>query len=301
VTTMFYSLPSRSWRNIRADLSANLATLLAVGLAASIPLVFALLALNLGATVDSFIGGVEVVAYLAADVSEEQMTETAAQLRQLPAVREVEEVSSAKALARFTAELPEVAEVVRELGENPLPPSLEIKLDADFRDLAALAAFSDQVARLPGVVEVDDGRQWVRPMANFTRYIWLAALLLGLFLAAAAALLVANTIRLAIYRRREEIAIYRLVGATNGFIRGPLYIEGVLQGMIGSLLGLSACYGLYRLAAYRLTGRDEVMRWLLGGTDPLWFHPAVAAVVLLSGGAIGLLAAIFSTRRFLRI
>lgn len=299
--TMFYSLPSRSWRNIRADLGANIATLLAVGLAASIPLVFALLAMNLGATVDSFIGGVEVVAYLKTDVTAERMTATAERLRQLPAVRAVEEISSAKALERFTAELPEVAGAVRELGENPLPPSLEIKLEADVRDLEALASFSAQVAGLPGVVEVDDGRQWVRPMSTFTRHVWLATLLLGIFLAGAAALLVANTIRLAIYRRREEIAIYRLIKATNRFIRGPLYIEGIIQGVIGSLLGLGVCYGLYRYAAYRLAGRDEVMRWLLGGTDPLWFHPVVAVIVLLSGGAIGLLAAIASTRRFLRI
>jgi len=292
---------ARSGRNVRADLAANIGTVLAVGLAVSIPLVFGLLALNLGRVVDSFIGEVEVVAYVSVDATVEQIDSAKVAIEAMPEVRSVAVVSSAKALERFAQELPEVADVVRELGENPLPPSLEILLNADYRDLPELAGFTERITRLPGVVEVDDGRQWIDRLSRFIKYMWGLTILMGVFLAAAAGLLVANTIRLAIYRRRDEIGIYRLVGATNAFIRGPLLVEGLGQGVAGSLVALGVCYGLFLFTASRLHAGDGVRDWLLGGMQPVWPGGWVPLAAVAAGGGIGLLAAWLSTRRFLRI
>lgn len=290
----------RSGRNVRADLAANIGTVVAVGLAVLIPLVFGLLALNLGRVVDSFIGQVEVVAYISVDAAGPQIDAAMAEIQAMPEVTTVDLVTGAKALERFAAELPEVADVVRELGENPLPPSLEILLGADYRDVSDLTEFTDRIARLPGVVEVDDGRQWIGRLSRFIRYMWGLTFLMGLFLAGAAGLLVANTIRLAILRRRDEIGIYRLVGATNAFIRGPLLVEGIVQGVVGSGLALGACYGLFLYSSAQLRVDDDIRDWLLGGLQPLWPNPLVTVAVVAVGGGIGLLAAYLSTRRFLR-
>ncbi|MDP8225118.1 MAG: permease-like cell division protein FtsX [Candidatus Lernaella stagnicola] len=292
---------SRSARNIRADLGANITTILAVGLAVSIPLVFSLLAVNLGALVDAFVGEVEVVAYISIDASQGQIDGAVARIGQMPEVKSVTLVTSEMALKRFAEELPEVADVVRELGENPLPPSLEIILHRGFDNRVAMDDFAGRVAQLPGVVEVDDGRRWIDRLSRFIRYTWALALVMGLFLSLAAGLLVANTIRLAIYRRRDEIGIYRLVGATKGFIRGPLLAEGVFQGVVGSLLALGLCYGLYRYILHRVSRGDSIRDWLLGGVNLIWPGWTVVVAVLALGGAIGLVASYLSTRRFLRV
>jgi cell division transport system permease protein len=295
------NLISRSLRNVRADLGANIGTVLAVGVAVLIPLVFGLLALNLGRMVNSFVGNVEVVAYISIDAQPPQIEQTVGAIRAMPEVGTVTLVTSEMALARFSEELPEVADVVRELGDNPLPPSLEIVLNTGYRDLPSLEDFVGRVARLPGVVEVDDGRQWIERLSRFIKYMWAITIIMGLFLAMAAGLLVANTIRLAIYRRREEIGIYRLVGATNAFIRGPLLAEGILQGVAGSLIALTACYGLYRYAVHRLQTGDLIRDWLLGGLQPVWPTWPITLTVIALGGLIGLVAAHLSSRRFLKV
>ncbi|NLH50611.1 MAG: ABC transporter permease [Myxococcales bacterium] len=296
-----YSLLGRSWRNVQADIGSHLGTFLAVGLAISIPLVFGLVAFNLSRLVESFIGQVEMVAYVSVDASPDQVRETAETIRRLPPVKTVTVVTKEEALQRFAREMPDVADLVREMGDNPLPPSMEIVLRREARGPAAMAELSATIARLPGIVELDDGRQWVDRLGRFTRYLWLTTVATGLFLALAAGLLVANTIRLAIYRRREEITIYRLVGATNHFIRGPLLVEGLLQGLFGAAVGLGIAYGLFRYVKYRLPAPTEVSTWLLGAVRPVWLDPFVSVGVLAIGGALGFAAAYLSTRRFLRV
>jgi cell division transport system permease protein len=294
-------LLARTWRNVRAEAWANIGALLAVGLAVSIPLVFSLLAWNLSRLVQTFIGQIEVVAYVSVDASEAQVQAAVEKIRQLPPVETVSVVTSQQALARLAEELPEAAGVARELGDNPLPPSLEITLKAAYRELPPSTEFAEQIGRLPGIVEVDDGRQWIVRLSRLIRYLWVITLIMGVFLLAAAGLLVGDTIRLAIYRRRDEIAIYRLVGATNRFIRGPLFLEGVLQGVGGSLVGLLLCLGLYRYLLYRLATVGRIENWLLGGgIEPVWFNAPMIAAAVLTGGAIGFLASFLSTRRFLR-
>lgn len=292
---------ARAWRNIRADFGSNIGTMLAVGLAASIPLIFSLIALNLSILVDSFMGQVEVVAYLSEDAGEQQVTQALAQVRQMPEVESAVIIDSSEALRRFAEELPEMAELVRELADNPLPPSMEIKLHAHYRDLPVMETFAQQVANLPGVVEVDYGRQWAERLGRIIGYLWIGTLIMGLFLASAAGLLVAHTIRLAIYRRREEIGIYRLVGASNSFIRLPLLVEGVVQGILGAAVGLLLSFGVYHLARWRLQSGGTLRDWLLGGIDPVWFAPEWWAVTLVIGAIIGFIAAMLSTGRYMRI
>ena len=291
----------RFLHNVRADAAANLGAMLAVGLAVSIPLMFGLMAINMGRLADSFAGQVEIMAYISVDAGEAQIQPTLAAIRQMSEVESAQVVTAEEALGRFREELPEAAELIRELDKNPLPPSIEIRLHARYRDLPAMEGFARQIGVLPGIVEVDYGKEWAQRLGQVIRYLWMFTFLIGLFLAGASGLLVANTIRLAIYRRHEEITIYRLVGASNSFIRIPLLLEGIFQGLLGSLIG----FGLGDAAFYFL-GRQyrvssEISSWLLGGISPHWFSPSLLVAVLAIGGGIGFIAAVFSTSRHMRI
>lgn len=295
------NLLARTWRNVAADAGSNLGTVLAVGLAVSIPLLFALVAQNMGRLVDLFMGQVEVVVYLSEDVTPAQQQQVLASIQSMAEVESARIVDADEALRRFREELPDMAELVRELADNPLPPSIEIRLHAHYRDMPATEALATKLAGLTGVLEIDTGRQWAEKLGRIIRYLWIGTFVIGLFLAAAAGLLVANTIRLAIYRRREEIALYRLVGASNSFIRLPLLIEGIFQGAAGSLVALGLCYGAFALVRWRYFGAGKIEDWLMGGLDPAWFSLPAAAAVLALGGAIGWLAALLSTGRYMRV
>jgi cell division transport system permease protein len=299
--SLLVNLLARTRRNIRADAGANLGTMLAVGLAVSIPLIFSLLALNMGRLVDSFIGQVEMVVYLNKDASAPQLAGVAAAVRQMPEVESAAPVDAAVALQRFREDVPDMADIAVELGQNPLPATVEIRLHSTYRDMPQMESIAQRIMGLAGVAEVDYGREWAERLGRMIRYIWLGTFIMGLFLTTAAGLLVANTIRLTIYRRREEIGIYRLVGASNSFIRVPLLIEGAAQGLGGSLVGLALSYGVYRYVCSHITAAGALNDWLFGGVNPVWFSPTLLLAAAALGGLIGLIAALLSTGRYMRI
>lgn len=292
---------ARTWRNIAAEAGSNIGVMLAIGLAVSIPLLFSLIAFNMGRLVDVFMGQVEVVVYLSEDTIPAQQQQVLASILSMAEVETARIIDSDEALLRFREELPEMAELVRELAENPLPPSIEIRLHARYRDMPATEALAVKIAGLTGVIEIDYGKQWAEKLGRIIRYLWVGTFVIGLFLTAAAGLLVANTIRLAIYRRREEISLYRLVGASNSFIRLPLLMEGIIQGVAGSLVALALCYGAFVFVRYRYFSGDRISDWLMGGLNPLWFSPLNVLTVLVIGGGIGLVASMLSTGRYMRV
>src|SRR5207248_738678 len=116
-----------------------------------------------------------------------------------------------------------------------------------------LRALADQVSNVGGVAEVDYGREWVdrlEALGSALRGFGSASLLL---LALAALLVVANTIRLAVYARRDEIEIMKLVGATDGYVRAPFLLEGALQGLIGAAIALGAVIAVQQWLLPRAT------------------------------------------------
>jgi cell division transport system permease protein len=179
-----------------------------------------------------------------------------------------------------------------DLGEEPLPPSLEVAVSlgqAPARDLANwLAAWRQR----PEVSIVDDDREWLRQLETVVAVVRGVGLALGAVLLGAAIFTIASVIRLTAYLHHEEISVMRLVGATEFFIRGPFYAEGLLQGILGALLALAGLYGTYHLVHARAA--TSLIAAMLA-TDFLG-RSEIGFVVLL-GAAAGLLGAIASLRR----
>jgi cell division transport system permease protein len=157
-------------------------------------------------------------------------------------------VSKTDALARFRQTFADLSSAVDGLGDNPLPASYEVKLRAGAAHstggTAAVDALATRLRQTSGVVDVRYDRQWLGRVMSAIGVVRSVGLALGAVLTFAAALTVANVVRLALYARRDELEIMHLVGAPNVYVRGPFVMEGVLQGGVGAL----AAVGILALA-----------------------------------------------------
>lgn len=215
--------------------------------------------------------------------------------RSLAPDAEVEAIPPAEAMRRLRASLGPQGRVLDGLGDDTLPPSLELRV----RDLSheRARALSARLREVPGATEVDDGAVWVaRLEALIGRARQVGLLLLGL-LGAATAILVSNTLKLAVYARRDEIEIMKLVGATDLYVSAPILLEGALQGLFGAALAAATLAG----ANLALLPRVREALPLASGLAPADVLPGRLVVTMLAGGTLlGLVASAISLRRFLR-
>jgi cell division transport system permease protein len=209
--------------------------------------------------------------------------------------REVEAVPAATALRRLAETLGEEARLLDGVGPGALPDAVEVS--APGISLAAARELAARLRAVPGAVEVDYGNVWLEKLEGFVARAKIAALVLFAALALATAVLVSNTLRLAVFARRDEIEIMKLVGGTDAFVSAPFLIEGLLQGLLGAALAVLALLGLHAVVVPRLQAAVALASGLgLADTLPL---PLVAGLVL-GGGAVGLLGSALSVLRALR-
>jgi cell division transport system permease protein len=190
-------------------------------------------------------------------------------------------VSKAEALERFKQTFADLAPAAETLAANPMPASYEVRLQAAAGAPAQVEQLASRLRETPGVVDVRYDRQWLDRLLAAVSVLRGVGLGLGAFLAVAAALTVANVVRLALYARRDEVEIMRLVGAPPEYIRGPFVMEGVLQGGIGAAAALAALAAVFltvrarylmplasavNLSSVRFLRLDLCLLLLLGGT-----------------------------------
>jgi cell division transport system permease protein len=210
--------------------------------------------------------------------------------------RAVEAGSAATALRRLAADLGEEARVLDGVGPGALPDAVEVSAPG-----ISLAAARELAARLragvPGAAEVDYGNAWLETLERLVHRARLAAGLLFVALALATAVLVSNTLRLAVFARREEIEIMKLVGATDAFVSAPFLIEGFVQGLLGAGLAALALVAAHLVVVPRLAAAVAAAGTLrLADTLP----PPLLVGLVLGGGAVGLLGSALSVARSLR-
>jgi cell division transport system permease protein len=209
--------------------------------------------------------------------------------------RRVAAIPASAALKRLGESLGDQAHVLEGVGADALPDAVEV--EAPGISLAGAKELAERLRAVTGADEVDYGNAWLEKLERFVERVRFASIFLLAALSLATAVLVANTIRLAVFARREEIEIMKLVGATDAFVGAPFLIEGILQGFVGGLLAVGALLGLYAAAAPRLRAAAKLAEGLtLADTLPL---PLLAALVA-GGAAIGLLASTLAVLRYLR-
>ena len=270
-----------------------------VTIAASLFLIglFALLLANMGGLLERFGREVRLTVYVADGLSAEDEGALLLRVRREQGVERAEAVSKQEALERFRSRLGGESAFLEGLEENPLPASIEVDLAPAERSAAGLASLARRLAALPGVAEVSHGHAWVEGYARAVSLLRGGALAIGGVLALAALVIVTNTIRLAVYARRDEIDILMLVGATRTFVSIPFLLEGLIQGVLGGLLALALVYGVFSLLGGPLQG---AFTFLLGHATPAFLSGGASAALVAGGaglGVIGSAAALFQGLR----
>jgi len=195
-------------------------------------------------------------------------------------------------------------EIVEQLEGNPLPASL----DVDLKDPRNVMLVVDAIKASPNFTAVADrpddpekslkyGQQIVNQLFTFTRILRYVSIVFVALLAVISLIFINNAIRLAIYARRKEIGIMRLVGASNWFIRTPFLMEGVIQSLIGAALAIGS---LSIVWLYILPALKESLTFLpltLSGTAAA----QVALILVVSGIIIGLIGSGLAMRRYLKV
>lgn len=245
---------------------------------------FGLVALNIRTALRQVEDRVEIRAFVVDGTSAEATSAALGDIGAFPEVQSVRLVSQEKALERARLELGEFSDVFE---AGILPASLDVRLKPGFRDPKTVRAVADRMKTYDFIEDVRFGEEWVQKLYRIRNIATLAGIMLGLAFAAVAVIIIGSTIRMAVLARAREIAVMRLVGATDAFIRSPFLIEGALKGILGGLLAL-----LLTWAANETIGRF-VFR-------AEFFDARMAVLGVIAGALIGLMGSAVSVGRHLR-
>ena len=247
-----------------------------------------LLVQNMDGILDELGSSLQVTAFLEEGVSLEAQQDLVARVGDTPGVDHVELVTKSQALERFER-IAGGAELLAGLDENPLPASLEIHLLPEARTAEAIDLLTTTLDELPGIEDLTHGQEWIEGYARAVSLIRGGTTGLTVVLSLAALLIVANTIRLAVYARRDELDILALVGASRTFVRVPFMLEGTLQGLLGGLVALAIVFGAYELLLPQIRHGLELV---VGRAELRFFTTPESMGLVAAGAGLGLLGSI---------
>ncbi len=248
---------------------------------------FGLVAVNISRTIGGVAERVEVVAYLKRGTPIETVTMARADIEAFPEVAGVTLVTPEQALARARRELREFQDIFQDLEANPLPASLEVQLKPEHRNADQAAIIADRLRAFAFVDDVRFGRDWIEKLDRLRNIAGAVGFVVGAAFALVSVIIIGTTIRMAVLQRSREIAIMRLVGATDGFIRLPFLLEGALKGLLGGLGALALSWGAWALIDANLI-------------RAAFFSPLEAAAGVAAGAALGLLGSLVSVGQHLK-
>lgn len=240
---------------------------------------------------------VEVAVFLTSDISPDERTQLQNDLLAMHEVARVNLESKAQAYDRFKRLFANQPDIVNNTSPDALPESFRVKL----KDPRTFGVIRDRLDGRPGVYQIRDERQTVKELFNATETARKMSFWNAIIVFVAATVLIATTIRMAIFSRRKEIGIMKLVGATNWFVRIPFMFEGVVQGLIGGVVAV----GILLLPPVRslLSGSgpqfafSQNIRFQVTTLDVLVY----GSFMIAGGMVIGVLGSLFGLRRFLDV
>ncbi|MDO8945856.1 MAG: permease-like cell division protein FtsX [Desulfocapsaceae bacterium] len=292
----WFSVFRQTGRNLRQTWTTQFMTCLTVSLSVLIFSFFYLIYLNMLNAGDKVSDDLRLVVYLEEEPGPEMQEQLRLKITQFDQVQEIKFISKAEAYSRFAKELGDNRDVLTDMPTDFLPASIEVTPLRSLRSLSQIKLFSEYLATLPGSQKVQYGQKWVERFYYFTQLLSIVVLLSGFLLILTATFMVASTIRLTIFARQEELELLKLVGATNNYIRTPFLLEGILLGLMGSLLGLASLYTLFQWTLRHFSGAGFLDLFTF-----TFFPPEIICTIVILSIILCTAGSYTSMQKFLRI
>jgi cell division transport system permease protein len=282
-----------AYHGLRSNSLVNLLAMGTISMAMLIVGFFLVVFMNLQAAVGAMGERLEVSVYLKAGLTAQEQDYVLTRLKAEPGVKKVVFLTKEGALELLKKELKGQEPLMEGLGENPLPDSFEITVDAKYADAARMETLTKRIGKLFGVEDVSYGRQGVEVLDRLLKLVTWGGITLAVLLGVTVVFIISNSVRLALYSRGQEIELMQWIGATRWFIMGPFLVEGMLVAVLGTSLAVGILAGLFHALP-----REIVL--FLSGPGGLDFLPTpVIAYMIGGGGALGFAGGIVSVNKFL--
>ena len=255
---------------------------------------FGLLAYNIDILIDGLESQNEIVVYIDETYTREQALELKEQILSVENVQEVVFVSKEELFDNYLETLGEDAAVMEDLREdNPLRDGYRVIM----KDVALHGQTVAALEKVTGIASTNSQKEISDRLIQIRRVVNAVSLTLIALLGAVSVFIISNTVRLAMFARREEISIMKMVGATNGFIRTPFIIEGITLGMMASLVAFFAQWGVYKYIVVELMQGTAIFNMVEFDT----FALSLLLVLAAAGLVLGVGGSVIPIRKFLKV
>lgn len=260
IKSAFQSLYREKW--------INLLSMLSIASSFLILLITFLLVFNFHLATNRLPELFSLVIYLKDNVSKDETEKIISQLKQRNEVSGARYLSKADALIEFKKTVKGAGAILEGLDENPLSSYIEIKLKKDFVSRPSVEVISEDIKKIQGVDEVYFGEKIAETIYFLKKSSQAVSIFLFLVISVVVIFISYSTVKILFYRKKDEIEILKLLGATNGFIRAPFILEGGVIGSTGAILGAAGVVIIYILIKYKLsevipTFEGIVMPWVI--------------------------------------
>lgn len=286
-------------RTVTALPMSNVVTVITIAISLFFFSGFLLLLQNVDDILSNAGSRLSISAYLQENADGGQIQKLAEHLEGIEGVRGIRTISKQQALENFRKSLGARSHLLEGLGtHNPLPASLEVDFEQNGDGFHALENVVASLKENPAIAEVIYGEDWVQRVRGVLKVFRVSGVIALTVVLLFIVLLISNTIKLVMYSRRDEIAIMKLVGATNHFIQIPFVIGGTLQGFCGAILGLV----LLSFAAAALSHQIQGIVVLGLNLPQLVFLSAPIVIgILMLGMLVGATGSFLAVRKFVDV
>jgi len=292
---MFVLFIKKALQDIFRNRFLNTVSITTIVLSVLIVSTTALFFMNANDLMNSWKKGIKIMAYLKPQVPESDLPDIRHNIQKMYGVEEVRFISKKDALESLKKDMPRQSSIFSDLKENPLPDAFEIRMISSSQSWEKVETLSKKIESLSSVEEVEYGKRWLSRFENIFNLFRLAGFTLGAVFFIATIFIISNTIRLVLYARREELEIMRLVGASNTFIKIPFYIEGIIIGTMGGVIGLVVLF-----AAFSIISSNVNQDFASGLFQIRFLHPSALLLILFCSMLVGWLGCLFSLKQFLK-
>lgn len=285
----------RAIQDILYNRFLNAVTIITIAISILIVSAFALFFVNVNDIMGYWKKGIRIMAYLKPGIPEEKISDIKEKIQSMNGVQDAGFISKDEALMRLKKQMKRQSSLIEDLKENPLPDAFEIRTTTSSQSKDIIERLATRIESLPQIDEVEYGQRWLGRFTNIFNLLKLTGYAMGGLFFMAVVFIVSNTIRLALYSRREEVAIMRLVGATDRFIKAPFYIEGLIQGALGGIIGLLALFVTFMFISYNVE-----LDLSFGFSTIRFLPPRVFCGIILCSMFVGWLGCYLSLKQFLK-